>query len=133
MDTFDLDEEELRDLLRSAGKVAPSADFTQRMMARIDAAPTPELARKESWVKVPSRTVMLVLLIAFMGYVVFSLFLLPPASHFSSAIPRQWMVSPVVELLAGPVTLMALLSMALTVWLLVYLNRKVWKFDTVSG
>jgi hypothetical protein len=43
------------------------------------------------------------------------------------------MVSPVVELLAGPVTLMALLSMALTVWLLVYLNRKVWKFDTVSG
>jgi hypothetical protein len=133
MDTFDPNEEELGDLLRSAGKVAPSAGFTQRMMARIDAAPVPEPALGRIWPKARGRKVLLVLLLVFLSNIGAFLLLLPEASNYSLAVPWHWIVSPIMDLLANPVTLMALLTMALTVWILVYLNRKVWQMGTAVG
>jgi hypothetical protein len=102
------------------------------MMARIDAAPAPEPAMDRIWLKAPGRTVLLVLLLVFISNIAFFLLLLPAASDYL-AVSWHWIVSPVAELLASPATLMALVSLALTVWILVYLNRKVWQMGTAVG
>ncbi len=125
MERFDLDEEELKSLLGAAGRVAPPRDFTRQVMARVANEPVPAPARWHGE-GLPQRVVARVLPGALLGSMLLLLaaLWLPGGSPGREVISPQWLDHPLAEALSRPATLMALLSLAVAVWILVGLERQ---------
>ncbi len=134
MEPFDLDEEELKSLLGTAGRMAPSRNFTRQVMARVAGDPVPAPATtRQRWQRAPHRVVALVLPGALLGSMLLLLAALglPEGGSGWDATIRQWLAHPLAGALSQPATLMALLSLALAVWGLVYLERQRWKLGMI--
>jgi hypothetical protein len=100
-------------------------------MTRIEADFGSQQVVARHWLAVPSRTVAGVLLSVFLLNALF--LLLAGDSNASNVVFRAGLLHPFLQLLTGSVTLIALSTLAVAVWSLVLLNRKVEKASiTVS-
>jgi hypothetical protein len=130
MKKLNIDDEELKVLLKSTAIEQPSSNFTSKLMIKVHEAAekkaeirigyTSQLARKVAVILSGTFVVHLVLMINAFVQGAFNEFyeklLLSPLANLY-----------IVKLISSPVALAGTLSLALAVWLLIYMERNAYK------